>query len=152
MQPISEIMTRDVTVISPEDSLQQAAQIMRDLDVGAIPVCNGKRLLGMITDRDITIRSVADGKAPADVQVSDVMTDEVLWCFEDQTAGEVLQQMGDRQVRRIPVISRNMELVGIVSLGDLAIRDDADTDSTLEDISSPIPPTRTNTGKQPSMR
>ena len=152
MQSISEIMTRDVKVISPDDNLQQAAQIMRDLDIGAIPVCNGKRIVGMITDRDITIRSVAEGRMPADVRVSDVMTDKVLWCFEDQTVGEVLQQMGDQQVRRIPVVSRDMELTGVVSLGDLAIRDNADTDSALENISAGVPPNRTSTGKRPSMR
>jgi CBS domain-containing protein len=142
MQAISEVMTRDVTVIRPDSNVQEAARMMRDWDIGAIPVCDGKRLVGMITDRDITIRSAAEGKSPADVQVSEVMSDQVLWCFEDQTVGEVLQQMGDQQIRRIPVVSRNMELTGVVSLGDLATRHEADTDSALEEISAPSAPNR----------
>ena len=152
MQSISEIMTRDVTVISPDSNLQQAAQMMRDEDIGAIPVCNGRKLVGMITDRDIVIRALAEGKSPTDMKISDAMTDKVLWCFEDQTAGEVLQQMGDQQIRRIPVVSRDMELCGIVALADLATRLDVDTDSTLEDISAPTPPDRPSTGKQPTTR
>lgn len=150
MKSISQVMTRDVTVVSPDDDLQRAAELMRDINVGALPVCNGKRLVGMITDRDITIRAVAEGRAPSSVRVSDVMSDEVLWCFEDQTVGEVLQQMGDQQIRRVPVISRNMELVGVVSLGDLATEQGVDTDSTLGDISAPLPPDRPGTGKRPS--
>lgn len=105
MHTISEVMTHDMTVISPTDNLQQAAQMMRDWNVGALPVCDGRRLVGMITDRDITIRASADGKPPADVRVSEAMTDQVLWCFEDQRVGEVMQQMGDQQIRRIPVLN-----------------------------------------------
>lgn len=138
MRAISEVMTRDVTTTSPSDSLQRAAQMMRDWNIGSIPVCDGKRLVGMVTDRDITIRATAEGKAPGEVQVSEVMSDKVLWCFEDQTIGEVLQEMGDEQVRRIPVVSRDMALVGIVSLGDLSLR--ADAESALEDISTPAQP------------
>jgi len=150
MKSISQVMTRDVTVVSPDDDLQRAAELMRDINVGALPVCNGKRLVGMITDRDITIRAVAEGRTPSAVRVADVMSDQVLWCFEDQTVGEVLQQMGDQQIRRVPVISRNMDLVGVVSLGDLATEQGVDTDSTLGDISSPLPPDRPGTGKHPS--
>jgi CBS domain-containing protein len=142
MQAISEVMTRDVTVVRPDANLQEAACMMRDWDIGSVPVCDGKRLVGMITDRDITIRSVAEGKSPTDMKVSDVMSDQVLWCFEDQTVGEVLQQMGDQQIRRIPVVSRNMDLTGIVSLGDLATRHPADTDNALEEISTPSEPNR----------
>lgn len=151
MQAISEVMTRDVTTVAPDTSLQEAAQLMRDLDIGALPVCDGKQLMGMLTDRDIAIRAVADGLSPADCLVSDIMSKDVTWCFEDQAVGEVLQQMGDQQVRRIPVISRqNMELTGVVSLGDLALRQEASTESTLENISAPLPPERPATGKQPS--
>lgn len=150
MQSISEIMTRDVTVISPDDNVMQAAKLMRDQNIGAIPVCTGKRIVGMITDRDITTRAVAEGISATDAKVSDIMTDQILWCFEDQTTGEVLQQMGDQQIRRIPVISRNMELIGVVSLGDLATRTSEHTDSALEDISSQMPPDRPSTGVQPS--
>jgi CBS-domain-containing membrane protein len=150
MRSISEVMTRDVNVVSPDDTVQKAAQAMRDWNVGALPVCNGKRLVGMITDRDITIRAAAEGQAPDAVRVSEIMSNEVQWCFEDQTVGEVLQQMGDQQLRRIPVINRNMELAGMVSLGDLATTEGVDTDSTLEDISAPVPQSRQSTGKQPS--
>lgn len=149
MQAISQIMTKDVTVISPNDNVVEAARKMRDRNIGAIPVCDGKRLVGMITDRDITTRAVAEGKSPSDAKVSDIMTNQVLWCFEDQSPGEVLQQMGDQQIRRIPVVNRNKELVGVVSLGDLAIRAHEHTDSTLQHISSPMPPLRLDTGAQP---
>ena len=142
MESISEVMTRDVTVVSPQDNIQRAAQLMRDLNVGALPVCDGQKLQGMITDRDITIRATADGQSPDQVKVQDVMTDDIMWCYEDQTVGEVLQHMGDSQIRRIPVVSRDKELVGMVSLGDIATRHAADTDDTLEDISQPSEPAR----------
>lgn len=147
---ISEVMTRDVTVVSPNDSVQQAAKMMADWNVGALPVCNGKRLEGMITDRDIAIRAVTTGKSPSDVRVSDVMSSGVYWCFQDQTVGEVLQNMGDAQVRRIPVVDRNMELVGIVALGDLATRQKADVEDTLEEISSPSEPSRPTRNRAPA--
>lgn len=150
MESIAQVMTRGATFVSPGDSLQQAAQRMAEWNVGALPVCDGKRLVGMITDRDITIRAVAEGKLPAQACVSDVMTDQVMWCFEDQSVGEVLQQMGDQQIRRIPVVNRSMELTGIVSLGDLATRHTAQTESALEEISSPVPPQPQPTGKHPS--
>lgn len=142
MQAISEIMTRDVTVISPQDNVQRAAQMMRDWNVGALPVCDGKRLVGMITDRDIAIRATAGGQTPDQIRVDQVMSPDVLWCFDDQTVGEVLQHMGDAQIRRIPVVNRNKELVGMVSLGDVATRHPASTDDTLEDISTPSEPNR----------
>lgn len=151
MKAISEVMSRDVTTIAPDADLRHAAQLMRDLNVGALPVCDGKRLQGMITDRDITVRAVAEGLTPAEARVADVMSKDALWCFEDQTVGEVLQQMGDQQIRRLPVISRNsMELTGMVSLGDLSTRQEQPVDATLEDISRNAPPLRTTIGKQPS--
>lgn len=142
MQPVSEVMTHDVTVVSPQDSVQRAAQMMSEWNIGALPVCDGQRLVGMITDRDITIHSTASGQSPEQMHVADVMTDEVLWCYEDQSVGEVLQQMGEEQIRRIPVLDRNKQVVGMVSLGDLATRHAANTDATLEDISSPSEPNR----------
>ncbi|HJV85145.1 MAG TPA: CBS domain-containing protein [Noviherbaspirillum sp.] len=119
---ISEVMTRDVTVIKPDDNVQQAAKMMADWNVGVLPVCEGKRLVGIVTDRDIAVRAIPAGKAPADIRAAEIMSGGVYWCFEDQTVGEALQHMGDAQIRRIPVVNRNMELVGIVSLGDLATR------------------------------
>lgn len=142
MQTISDVMTRDITIISPQDNVQRAAQMMREWDVGVLPVHDGQRLVGMITDRDITIRAIPTGQSPDQIKVADVMTDEVLWCYEDQTVGAVLQQMGDEQIRRIPVVDRDMQLVGIVSLGDIAARHAADTDDTLEEISKPSEPVR----------
>jgi CBS domain-containing protein len=151
MQSIAEIMSRDITTVPPDSDLQQAARLMRDLDVGALPVCDGRRLTGMITDRDITVRATARGLRPADGKVADVMSKDASWCFEDQSVGEVLQQMGHEQVRRIPVLRRDsMELVGIVSLGDLAVRQRAHVESTLDDISAPVPPPPKQTGKPPS--
>ena len=151
MQTISEIMSRDVRTIGPGAGLQEAAQLMRDMDVGALPVCDGRRLMGMVTDRDIAVRAVARGVAPQGATVAEVMSRDVSWCFADQSVGEVLQQMGDRQLRRIPVVERgSMELAGMVSLGDLAVRQGAPVDSTLEDISRANPPQRPATGKPPS--
>ena len=122
MQTVSEVMTRNARVVSPGESLQHAAQLMGELDVGALPVCDGERLVGMVTDRDIAVRGVAAGKSPESAHVDEVMTAEVRWCFEDQPLDEVMKQMADSQVRRIPVVSHDDQhkLVGIVSLGDVA--------------------------------
>ena len=152
MQAISDIMTRDVRVIRPDTRLQEAAQMMRDMDVGALPVCDGRRLMGMVTDRDIAVRAVARGVAPLDATVAEVMSKDVSWCFADQSVGEVLQQMGDQQLRRVPVVERDsMEQAGMVSLGDLAVRQGAPVESTLEDISRGTPPERPATGKAPTV-
>ncbi len=143
MTTIAEVMTPDVTVVSPQDSIQKAAKMMAEWNVGALPVCDGKKLVGMLTDRDIAIRAVPTGKAPADIRVADIMSKEVRWCFSDQQMGEVLQEMGDEQIRRIPVLSRNsMELIGIVSLGDFAARWNAHVDKALQEISTPSAPVR----------
>jgi len=136
MRKISEVMTSEVKVVSPEDSLQDAAAIMAEQDVGALPVCDGTRLQGMITDRDITIRAIANGRG-ADTPVSEVMTDDVVWCTEEDDTQDVLERMGDRQIRRIPVVDQDRNLVGIVSLGDLAIEDEENVDEALRDISMP---------------
>jgi CBS-domain-containing membrane protein len=104
----------------------------------------------MITDRDITIRATARGLAPNTAHVADVMSQDVSWAFDDQTVGEVLQQMGDQQLRRIPVVSRaNMELQGVVSLGDLAVRQPGPTHKSLDEISRDAPPQPKVTGKHP---
>lgn len=137
MSKVSEIMTRDVQVVEPQQSLQSAAQCMRDHDLGALPVCDGERLLGMLTDRDITVRAVADGFAPADCCVSDVMSPEIEYCTVDQDAQEVMDMMGAKQLRRLPVLDGEKRLVGIVSLGDVAVRQPAHTDEALREISPP---------------
>ncbi|HZW14413.1 MAG TPA: CBS domain-containing protein [Noviherbaspirillum sp.] len=139
---ISEVMTRDVTLISPTDTIQHAAKMMADWNVGVLPVCEGKALKGVLTDRDIAVRAVPSGKPPADIEVHDVMSTNIFWCFDDQSVGEALQQMGDMQIRRIPVVNHSMEIVGIVSLGDLATRHKADVEDALEKISTPSEPAR----------
>ena len=136
MQTIAEVMTTDVEVVRPEETLRDAARAMADLDVGSLPVCDGRRMIGMVTDRDITIRGVAEGKGP-DAPVRDVMTDDVVWCTDTDSVDEVLQQMSDAQVRRIPVVDRDRQLVGIVALGDIALEEEDDVDETLRDISMP---------------
>lgn len=130
-------MTREVHVARPDETIQQAARTMADIDAGVLPVRNDDRLVGMITDRDIAIRAVAEGKGP-DCLVRDVMTDDVKYCFEDQDLDEVTRNMGDIQVRRLPVANREKRLVGIVSLGDVATsRDRKSAGEALSGISQP---------------
>ncbi|PZN34291.1 MAG: CBS domain-containing protein [Proteobacteria bacterium] len=116
---VSEMMTRDVRLVRPDETIRAAAQLMGELDFGVLPVSENDRLVGMITDRDIAVRAIGAGRGP-DTPVRDVMSREVLYCFEDQTTEEVARNMGDVQVRRLPVVDRNKRLVGILSLGDLA--------------------------------
>jgi len=137
MTTIQQIMTRGVEVIQRDDTIQHAAERMRALDVGSLPVADGKALAGMVTDRDITVRGVASGMIPQEALVSDVMTEEVRWCQETDTVEQVLAQMGDAQVRRLAVLNEAREVVGIVALGDLATRQSGDTDEALREISSP---------------
>ena len=136
MKKVSEVMTSDVKVVRPDESVQKAAAIMTEQDIGALPVCDGTRLKGMITDRDIVVRAVACGRG-VDTPVSEVMTEEVIWCAEDADIQDLLKRMGADQVRRIPVLDTNRNLVGIVALGDLAIQRDAGVDEALRDISTP---------------
>jgi CBS domain-containing protein len=143
MQTIQDVMTRDVETISPQETVQRAAQMMDELNVGAIPVLDGGKLVGMITDRDITVRSVAAGQAPGATRVGDVMSTDVRTCTTRQTVDEVLGQMGDVQIRRVPVIDEDsQEVVGIVSLGDMATKHSAQIDRTLDEISTPSEPDR----------
>lgn len=117
---VSEIMTRDVETIPPEASLQQAAAAMEALGVGSLPVCDGKRLVGAITDRDIVVRGVAAGISPIDGLVSDCMTEDIVYAFCDEEADEVLERMKTLQIRRLAVLDRDKTLAGIISLGDIA--------------------------------
>lgn len=140
MTTIADIMTTDVQVVGPEDTLQLAAQLMGQLNVGSLPVCDGKLLLGMVTDRDLTIRGTAMNLAPDHARVAAVMTHEVEFCTDDQDAQEVLLLMGKAQVRRLPVINVERQLVGIVSIGDLATRHPGNVDEAVSAISSPSEP------------
>jgi CBS domain-containing protein len=144
---ISEVMTANAEVVSPDDTIREAAKMMDDLNVGALPVCDGERLVGMITDRDITVRATSVGKAPDACKVKEVMTAEVEYCWADDTVDEVAQRMSARQIRRLPVIGADRRLVGIVSLGDLATgADDHETVAdTVERISEPAAPDRSMT-------
>jgi predicted transcriptional regulator len=137
MTRIADIMTRSVAVVQRDETLQAAAQRMRDMDVGALPVVDGKALAGMLTDRDIAIRGVAEGMIPQESLVSDVMTEDVRWCRDTDSIEAVMAQMGDAQVRRLAVLDANDEIAGIVALGDIATRQSAHTDETLREISTP---------------
>jgi CBS domain-containing protein len=114
-----ECMSKDVRIASPTWSLKEAAKTMKEIDAGFLPVGENDRLVGMITDRDIAIRGIAEGKGPK-AKVRDVMTDEVIYCFEDEDLDAVSVKMADRKVRRLPVLNRDKRLVGVISIGDLA--------------------------------
>jgi CBS domain-containing protein len=118
-----DLMTRDVTVVEPETTIQQAARAMMALDVGALPVGEDDRLVGMITDRDIAVRGVAQGKGPK-TKVRELMTPAVKYCFADDEVDEIAGNMADIQLRRLPVIDHDKRLVGILSLCDIAVGDE----------------------------
>ena len=121
---VAEVMTRDVRLIEPNQTIRDAARLMAEMDAGIMPVREGDRLVGMITDRDIAVRAVAQGRGP-DTAVREVMTDEVKYCFEDEDTAAVERNMAEIQVRRLPVLTRDKRLVGILSLSDLAMSDKA---------------------------
>ena len=121
---VAEVMTRDVRLIEPNQTIRDAARLMAEMDAGIMPVREGDRLVGMITDRDIAVRAVAQGRGP-DTAVREVMTDEVKYCYEDDDTNDVARNMADIQVRRLPVLTREKRLVGIISLGDMAVSDEA---------------------------
>jgi len=118
---VGELMTPEVELIRPGDTLHTVANMMAELDIGVLPVGENDRLVGMITDRDITVRAVARGCDPDKTAVREAMSEEVRYCFEDEESEAVALKMGSWQVRRLPVLNRNKRLVGIISLGDLAI-------------------------------
>ena len=135
---VSVYMTRDVTVVSPNDTLQHAAKIMGQLDCGVLPVGENDRLVGMITDRDIAIRAVAEGKDPVQTRVRDVMTREIKYCFDDDLLTDATEMMAELQLRRLPVITREKRLCGILSLGDVAREDEPrQAGEALQGISRP---------------
>jgi CBS domain-containing protein len=134
---VHEAMTDDVMVATPGQSIRDAAKLMAQNDIGALPVAEDDRLVGMITDRDIAVRAVAEGLGP-DTPVADVMSREMLYCFEDEALDDVASNMGQNQVRRLPVLSRDKRLVGIVAVGDLSQKQGARTiGKAVAEISSP---------------
>jgi CBS domain-containing protein len=133
---INQCMTPDVRVVSPEDTIERAAQIMGAIDAGVLPVSSGDRLVGMITDRDIAVRGVAEGCGP-DAKVRDIMSQEVKYCYADEDTDEVLDNMAQIQVRRLPVVNEDKRLVGIVSISDLARTQDREAGEALRGIARP---------------
>jgi len=134
---VSECMTREVQLADPNDTIATAARAMAQLDAGVLPVGQNDRLVGMITDRDIAVRGVAQGRGP-DARVGDVMNAEVKYCFDDEEVGEVLRKMGELQLRRMPVLNHDKRLVGIISLGDMAANGESkETGDALCGISRP---------------
>ena len=134
---ISECMSRDVRVCAPDHTLQSAAQTMAEIDAGFLPVGENDRLIGIITDRDIAVRGVAKGRPPGS-SIREVMSSEVCYCFEDDDTDEVVENMSEIQVRRLPVVDRDKRLVGIVALSDIArCGDRTATGEALSDIARP---------------
>ncbi len=121
---VSEVMSSDVKLVSPSDRIVEVARIMKEGDLGAIPVGENDRLKGMITDRDIILRGIAEGKSIQDCTVREVMSEGIYYCYEDDDLETVSQKMAEAKIRRLPVLNRDKRMVGIVSLGDLAGADD----------------------------
>lgn len=134
---VSECMTREVRVASPGQSIREVAKIMGEIDAGVLPVGDNDRLVGMITDRDIAIRAVAQGKGP-ETPVREIMsTEKVLYCYDDEDLAQVAQNMGEQQVRRLPVVNREKRLVGIVSLADVAQSETRSANKAVKGVSKP---------------
>ena len=139
---LREVMTPHIEEITPQANLQEAAQKMKSLDVGSLPVCENDRLIGMLTDRDIAVRAVAEGCDPKQTCVRDAMTAGAIFCYEDDDIREAARIMEDKQIRRLPVFNRQGRAVGMVSLGDIATRigDDHLSGDVLQQVSQPSQP------------
>ena len=135
---VSEIMTPNPRTLELSDTIQDAARIMRDEDTGAVPVCEDGRVVGMVTDRDIVIRAIAD--ADYEATMDDIITDDVVTITADMSTTAAAELMGEHQIRRLPVVDADENIIGIVSLGDLAVKDgrDARTGDTLQSISEGV--------------
>jgi CBS domain-containing protein len=141
MNKVADVMTRDVEWVHPDDTLRACAEKMRALNVGPMPVCDGDRVVGVITDRDIVVRGIALGLDPVSARVREAMTPEVSYCKPDTSIGEAARIMGEKQIRRLLVIGENKRLVGIISLGDLSQEaSDRVAGAALEEISEPSAP------------
>jgi len=141
MTRVADVMTRGVRTLAPHDSIVKAAQTMAELDVGVIPVCDAQGLTGVVTDRDIVLRGVARNCSIENTPLKDVMSSQPCCCDEDDSVEAVAEQMREAQVRRIPVVNHDRQLVGIVSLGDLAVKADmGQAGDALEAISEPARP------------
>ena len=134
---VKEVMTPRVTFVAPDAQIAEIASRMRDEDIGSVPVAENDRLVGMVTDRDIVIRGLAGAGDARNMRARDVMSPKILYCTEDQSVEEVLKNMGEQQVRRLPVVDRDKRLVGVVSLGDLSKAAEKKAGGALKDISQP---------------
>lgn len=134
---VSQCMTRDVRIADPSETLQEAARTMAEIDAGFLPVGENDRLVGIITDRDIAIRAVGTGRSP-DAKVRDVMSEEIRYCYADDDVDAILDNMGEQQIRRLPVVDRDKRLVGVVSITDLAANGEAEqSGEALGEIARP---------------
>jgi CBS domain-containing protein len=151
MATVADVMTRNPRTMTPQDTLADAARVMDELNVGVVPVCDGDRLCGMVTDRDIVVRGLARDADPKTCKLSDVMSGHVRTARQDDDVDEVLSEMASSQIRRMPVVDGQDKLVGILSIGDIAAKspeDEGDVAMSLGDISSPAEPDRA--GEEPS--
>jgi len=139
---VSDVMTKNIKVIPHNATVRDAAKLMKDIDTGFVPVIDSENVIGVITDRDIVLRSAAEGHNPNETKVEEVMTREFFFLYEDEDVTEAAKVMSEQQVRRLPVVNRQEELVGVVSLGDLSVdvNNDKMSGKTLEDISRPAKP------------
>jgi len=136
---IRDILTKNPHVVRPDAMISEAAKMMKQHNIGMLPVCDGQRLVGSITDRDLAVRAIAEGRNPLATKVSDIMTPNVFWCYDDQELEEAAQLMEQKQIRRLPILNREKRLVGIISLGDFALRSQNDrlAEEVLECVSEP---------------
>ncbi|MEW5895931.1 MAG: CBS domain-containing protein [Candidatus Omnitrophota bacterium] len=140
---INEIMTKGVEVISSDATIKQAADRMRVLNVGALPVRSNGTLIGILTDRDITVRAIAEGRNPESTPVNEIMSREIQWCYDDQDVQEASRLMKEKQIRRLLIKDRNEQISGIVSLGDISTHAPSElTGETTKEISEPSHPER----------
>lgn len=133
---VSECMSTGVEIASPDNSIRDVARTMREIDAGCMPVGENDRLVGVITDRDIAIRAIAEGMGP-ETRVRQVMSQDVRWCYEDEEIDEVSEQMAEYKIRRLPVLNREKRLVGMISLGDVSLADGSTSGEALKEISEP---------------
>lgn len=151
MATVADVMTRNPRTMSPQDTLADAAKVMDELNVGVVPVCEGDRLCGMVTDRDIVVRGLARDADPRSCKLADVMSGHVRTARQDDDVDDVLSEMANAQIRRMPVVDGQDKLVGILSIGDIAAKspeDEEDVAMSLGDISSPAEPDRGGAQKQ----
>jgi len=134
---VGEVMSHDVEIINPDFTLQEAAKKMKDLDIGYLPIGENDKLVGMITDRDITVRATAKGLDPKKNKIRDIMTKKVVYCFEDQPVEDAVKKMEENQIRRLTVLNKNKRAVGVIAIGDIAVTGEGKlTSEVMENVSA----------------